>query len=209
MQAVIHGFNHYYRVIDNHSQDNHYSEEHGIIQRKITGVENEKRAGKSKQDAYTGHECDAAAQEYPGDQHDQKKAEQRIGLHQRQCLPGTDGLVVCQEQLHAGYGLQPVTLFQVIVQPVNQFQYVCVGVLGYIQGHRRITAKGDERRPLLPGPDQLGDLSERHNPRCRDDREVLHDCRIRAGARQAYDPCAVGGFQVARGGIAKIGADSL
>ena len=209
MQTVIHGFDHYYRIIDYHPQDNNYTEEHGIIKGKITGVENQESAGEGEQDADTGHEGDAGAQEYPGDQHDQEKAEQRIRLHQRQRLPGTDGLVVRQEQLHAGRGLQAVALVQVIVQPVNQFQYVCVGVLGYIQGHRRIAAKGDERRALLPGPDQLGDLSERHHPRCRDDGEVLHDCRIRAGARQAYDPCAVGGFQVARGGIAKIGADSL
>ena len=104
---------------------------------------------------------------------------------------------------------QAVAPFQVIVQVVEQFQYVCVGVFGYIQGHRRVAAKGDDRGPLLAGPDQFGELAERHHPRCGNDREVPHDCRVRAGALQAHDPGAVGCLQVARGGIAKIGAHSL
>ena len=102
LQAVIHGFDHHYRIIDYHPQGNHYAQEHGIVQGKITGIENQESAGEGKQDAAAGDEGDAGAQEYPGNQQHQEKAEQRIGFHHRQRLPGTDGLVVRQEQLHPG-----------------------------------------------------------------------------------------------------------
>ena len=172
LQAIVNGLDHHHGVVDDHTQDDHDGKQHGIVQGKTTGIEYQKSAGKCERNTDGGQKGDPCSQEQPGDQQDQEQADERVGLHNRQRLAGTYGLVVRQDKLYAGCVLETVPVIEVFVQDIHQFQYVGIRVLGDRQEHGGFAFISDHLRRLFPGAGQFRDGAEGHHAGSGNDGEI-------------------------------------
>ena len=140
--AVIDGLGDDHRVVHQHAQRNDDAEQHRDAEGEIEGIQDGECARQRKRNPEADQQRQPAAEEQPAQsQHDQQ-ADQRIGFHHADGVPGRHGLVVEQHQRKAARFQRRLAFGDGAVDVGHQVQRVDLALLGYRQDHRGLAVGG-------------------------------------------------------------------